>query len=87
MQCLSIFQSMDSNGSESDIKKLFPVENIRDALDLIPADARKVYGLEVELKYSQNLHDEHFDYPFAPENKEIHPSVFSPFMNGHFYEW
>ena len=29
------------------------------------------YFLEVDLEYPENLHDDHRDYPMAPENHHI----------------
>ena len=40
---------------------------------------------EVELKYPAKLHDEHSDYPLAPENIKIDASMFSPFMEEHLH--
>ena len=70
---------------ESEINTLFPVENIKGVLNAIPVDSETGYVLEVELRYPHKLHDEHSDYPLAPENKKIDTSMFSPFMNEHFH--
>ena len=71
---------------ESEIDTLFPMENFKDVLNAIPADGRMGYVLEVELRYPLKLHDEHSDYPLAPENKTINPSMFTSFMSEHFHK-
>jgi len=38
------------------------------------------YILEVDLDYPSHLHDDHNDYPLAPEQLMIRPSFVSPFM-------
>ena len=44
----------------------------------IPNDSETGYILEVDLKYPDDLHDNHNDYPLAPENKIITDKMLSP---------
>lgn len=37
----------------------------------VPDDSETGYILEVDLEYSDDLHDNHSDYPLAPKNKII----------------
>ena len=37
------------------------------------------YFLEVDLKYPEHLHEEHSDYPMAPEKTEIKEEWLSPY--------
>jgi hypothetical protein len=55
-------------------------EEIRN-LDLmsIHGNADKGYMLEVDLEYSEVLHDLHSDYPLAPETKSVPDNILSPF--------
>ena len=70
---------------EMEINKQFPMKNIKHALDAIYADSETGYVLELELKYPQHLHDDHSDYPLAPENIRIDALMYSPFMRDHFF--
>ena len=67
------------------IEKQFPIKNIKNVLHAINVDSRTGYVLEVELKYPSKLHDDHSDYPLAPENIKIDSSMFSPFMMDYFH--
>ena len=71
--------------SDSDINEQFPIENIGSVLKSMRSDSKTGYVFEVELKYPSKLHDDHSDYPLAPESKKIDPSMFSSFMNEHFH--
>jgi hypothetical protein len=44
----------------------------------VPDDSETGYILEVDLEYPVSLHDEHSDYPLAPENKTITDKTLSP---------
>ena len=46
----------------------------------VPDDAETGYFLEVDLEYSQELHDLHNDYPLAPEKMRIDPEMLSPYQ-------
>ena len=48
------------------------IQNISD-------DAEIGYALEVDLHYPQQLHDDHNDYPLAPEHLNITPDMLSPY--------
>jgi hypothetical protein len=44
----------------------------------IPDDSEEGYVREVDLKYPEELHDLHNDYPLAPEKMKISPEMLSP---------
>lgn len=46
----------------------------------VKKDSEIGYILEVDLDYPCSLHDEHNDYPLAPEQLNITPDLVSPFM-------
>lgn len=45
----------------------------------IHGNADKGYMLEVDLEYSEVLHDLHSDYPLAPETKSVPDDILLPF--------
>jgi hypothetical protein len=45
----------------------------------IPVDGSMGYILEVSLRYPKHLHDEHNDFPLAPESKHIEDHELSPY--------
>jgi hypothetical protein len=45
----------------------------------VHGNADKGYMLEVDLEYSEVLHDLHSDYPLAPETKSVPDNILSPF--------
>ena len=45
----------------------------------IHGNADKGYMLEVDLEYSEVLHDVHSDYPLAPETKSVPDDILLPF--------
>ena len=47
-------------------------------------DAEYGYILEVDLEYPSYLHDQHNDYPLAPEHLEITQEMLSPLQNSSF---
>jgi len=57
--------------SRDEIEKL-KIEEVAD-------DAEIGYALEVDLWYPYRLHQEHNDYPLAPEHLEITPDMLSPY--------
>ena len=45
----------------------------------IPDDSEVGFILEVDIDYPQHLHDDHNDYPLAPEKLNVLPSMISPY--------
>ena len=62
----------------------FPLYSIYQILNTIPDDAPKGYIFEVDLEYPQHLHDNHSDYPLAPEILEISRNMYSPLQKAKF---
>ena len=55
-------------------------QQIRDFnLDIIKADAAIGYILECDVEYPTKLHDEHNDYPMAPDHLTVTREMLSPF--------
>lgn len=50
----------------------------------IPADAPVGYVLKVDLEYPASLHEEHNDYPVAPEKLKITAEMMSPYCRSFF---
>jgi hypothetical protein len=45
----------------------------------VPDDSDKGYAVECDLKYPDELHESHYDYPLAPEHMTITEAMLSPF--------
>ena len=54
--------------------------NYTDQILETPADADHGFFLEVDLDYPASLHDEHTDYPLAPEKMKVTNSMMSPYQ-------
>ena len=46
----------------------------------IPRDASRGYILEVDLDYPEEIHDQHADYPLAPEKVKVTYDMLSPYQ-------
>lgn len=46
----------------------------------MPLDGNTGYVFDVDLKYPMELHDDHSDYPLAPESFQIKPEMLSPYQ-------
>ncbi|KAK3088565.1 hypothetical protein FSP39_020689 [Pinctada imbricata] len=47
-------------------------------VNVIPDDSETGYILEVDIEYPEHLHDDHSDYPLAPENITVTNEMISP---------
>ena len=54
--------------------------NYTDQILETPADADHGFILEVDLNYPTSLHDEHNDYPLAPEKMKVTNTMMSPYQ-------
>ena len=68
--------------SEKEINKNFSEYNTN--VMALKDDARKGFMFEVDLEYPKEIHDQHSDYPLAPESLEITKDMYSPFQNANF---
>ena len=62
----------------------FPFATFQDKLKTIAHNADIGYIYLVDLHYPNHLHDEHSDYPLAPESLIIDETMYSPFMKEYF---
>ena len=62
------------------VNQIFHQDNIKTKVMLLADDAPKAYVFEIDSEYSKELHDEHSDYPLAPESLEITREFYSPFQ-------
>lgn len=87
---LAMVQPLPTGGfrflSVSAINRLFPEHNIKTKVISLDDQAPKGYTFEVDLEYSKELHDDHNDYPLAPESIEITRDFYSPFQKANFPE-
>ena len=56
------------------------LKTCEDDIKRIPVDSPKGYTFNLDLHYPQHLHDDHSDYPLAPEKVKVESEMFSPFM-------
>ena len=69
-----------------EVDRRFIVENLKTSFTLLTEDAPKGYIFEVDCEYLKELHDDHNDYPLAPESLEIINEMYSPYQRQHFPE-
>jgi len=51
-------------------------------LSSVPIDGEKVYMLEVDLEYPQELHETHNSYPIAPSHQNVQDDDLSAYSQG-----
>ena len=72
------------------MSQLLPLKNFElttpDDVDVLtaPTDNGPGYYVEVSIDYPKELHDEHNDYPLAPEHLDVTNDMLSPFQKEHF---
>jgi len=62
-----------------DFRLLTPQEISQLNIEQIPADSPTGYVIECDLEYPAYLHEDHSDYPLAPEHLTISSDMLSPF--------
>jgi len=62
-----------------DFRLLTPQEISQLNIEHIPADSPTGYVIECDLEYPAYLHEDHLDYPLAPEHLTISSDMLSPF--------
>ena len=71
--------------SSEEIQNRFttPMNDLKEILDNLLGEPIG-YMFDVDIEYPQSLHDQHSDYPLAPEQLHIDSSMYSPFMREHY---